>query len=131
MYQELLVNLVKLTIYKIQVYIFRGLNPIDPILDIHALNKLNDVDISIVIGGTLNYPRINLHSTPILSQKIFYLIWFLELNFHLIHKIIQSKQSQNFTIFVKWVIKRLCKRVRTWYVFSIWPKNPIYRNPCR
>lgn len=48
---------------------FRGLDPIDPILDIHALNKLNDVDISIVIGGTLNYPRINLHSTPIMSQK--------------------------------------------------------------
>lgn len=57
--------------YKIEnssIY-FRGLNPIDPLLDIHALNKLTDVDISIVVGGTLNYPRINFHSTPIMSQK--------------------------------------------------------------
>jgi translocation and assembly module TamB len=48
---------------------FRGLEPIDPILDIHALHKLEEVDISINIGGTLNSPRINLHSTPIMSQR--------------------------------------------------------------
>lgn len=48
---------------------FRGLEPIDPILDIHANYSLNDVDISIIISGTLNEPRINLSSTPVMSQK--------------------------------------------------------------
>lgn len=73
---------------------FRGLNPIDPILDIHALNKLNDVDISIVIGGTLNYPRINLHSTPIMSQKdiLSYLIFGTKFSSNSQNN--QSKQSQ-------------------------------------
>ncbi|MDY0320875.1 MAG: translocation/assembly module TamB domain-containing protein [Arcobacteraceae bacterium] len=48
---------------------FRGLTPIDPILDIHALHKLQDVDITINIAGTLNVPRINLISNPTMSQR--------------------------------------------------------------
>ncbi len=48
---------------------FRGLTPIDPILDIHALHKLQDVDITINIAGTLNVPRINLVSNPTMSQR--------------------------------------------------------------
>lgn len=48
---------------------FRGLEPIDPILDIHSTYEVNDIDISIIISGTLNEPRINLSSTPVMSQK--------------------------------------------------------------
>ncbi|MGE3300525.1 MAG: translocation/assembly module TamB domain-containing protein, partial [Arcobacter sp.] len=48
---------------------FRGLEPIDPLLDIHATNTINDIDITIIISGSLNEPRINLSSTPVMSQK--------------------------------------------------------------
>lgn len=74
---------------------FRGLNPIDPILDIKALHKLNDVDINIIISGTLNYPRINLSSTPVMNQKdiLSYLIFGTRFSADS-NKNIQSKQSQ-------------------------------------
>lgn len=48
---------------------FRGLEPVDPILDIHATNTINDIDISIIISGTSNEPRINLSSNPVMTQK--------------------------------------------------------------
>ncbi|MGI6723805.1 MAG: translocation/assembly module TamB domain-containing protein [Arcobacteraceae bacterium] len=48
---------------------FRGLVPIDPVLEIKALHKLPDVDISISIAGTLHNPIINLSSTPQMNQR--------------------------------------------------------------
>src|SRR5699024_10384760 len=73
---------------------FTGVEPMDPLLDIHALHKLTDVDISIVIGGSLDYPRINLHSTPIMSQKdiLSYLIFGTKFSADSQNN--QSKQSQ-------------------------------------
>ncbi|QOG11990.1 translocation/assembly module TamB domain-containing protein [Arcobacter sp. FWKO B] len=48
---------------------FQGNEPINPILDIRAIAKLSDVDITIAISGTLNAPKINLRSNPIMSQR--------------------------------------------------------------
>lgn len=81
--------------YKIEnsgVY-FRGL-PDNPILDIKASTKVEDIDIFILISGSLNNPRINLNSNPIMNQKdiLSYLIF--GTTFSNTSKNTQSKQSQ-------------------------------------
>lgn len=81
--------------YKIEnssVYL-RGLTD-NPILDIKASTKVEDIDISILISGTLNNPRINLNSNPIMNQKdiLSYLIFGTNLSAS--SKNAQSKQSQ-------------------------------------
>ncbi|MBN2963571.1 translocation/assembly module TamB domain-containing protein [Sulfurospirillum sp. T05] len=48
---------------------FRGLSPLDPVLDIHARYAHNEVDISIRISGTQSNPRIYLSSNPIMPQQ--------------------------------------------------------------
>ena len=48
---------------------FRGLDPIDPVLDVHALYKHTDADITIRISGTQSNPRIYLSSNPIMTQQ--------------------------------------------------------------
>ena len=82
--------------YKIEsssVY-FRGLDPINPILDIKASTKVEDVDIFILISGTLNNPRINLNSNPVMNYKdiLSYLIF--GTSFSNTTNSAQSKQSQ-------------------------------------
>lgn len=74
---------------------FRGLEPIDPLLDIHATYSVNDIDISIIISGSLNEPRINLTSTPVMSQKdiLSYLIFGTTFSSNA-QTNTQSKQSQ-------------------------------------
>ena len=57
--------------YKIEnsnIY-FRGNKPINPLLDIKANTKVEDIDIFIIITGALNNPRINLNSNPTMNQK--------------------------------------------------------------
>ncbi len=73
---------------------FRGLDPIDPILDIKANTKVDDILISIFIGGSLDNPRLNLSSSPIMNQKdiLSYLIF--GTNFSSSTKSNQSRQSQ-------------------------------------
>ncbi|RBQ32454.1 hypothetical protein CRU92_01730 [Arcobacter sp. FW59] len=73
---------------------FRGLEPVNPILDIKASTKVDNIEISIVISGTLENPRINLSSNPMMSQKdiLSYLIF--GTNFSGESKNTQSKQSQ-------------------------------------
>ena len=81
--------------YKIEdssVY-FRGL-PDNPILDIKASTKVEDIDIFILISGSLNNPRINLNSNPVMNEKdiLSYLIF--GTTFSSTSKSEQSKQSQ-------------------------------------
>ncbi len=73
---------------------FKGESPINPLLNINATYSLNDIDISIIIGGTLNYPKVNLSSTPIMNQKdiLSYLIFGTKLSNDQTNT--QSKQSQ-------------------------------------
>ncbi|WP_198305408.1 translocation/assembly module TamB domain-containing protein [Arcobacter vandammei] len=81
------------TIDKSSIY-FRGLEQVDPILDIRASTKVDDIEINIVIGGTLNNPKLNLNSNPMMSQKdiLSYLIF--GTNFANDSKNSQTKQSQ-------------------------------------
>lgn len=81
--------------YKIEnsgVY-FRGL-PDNPILDIKASTKVEDIDIIILISGSLNNPRINLNSNPVMNQKdiLSYLIF--GTTFSNTSENTQSRQSQ-------------------------------------
>ena len=81
--------------YKIEnsgVY-FRGL-PDNPILDIKASTKVEDIDITILISGSLNNPRINLNSNPVMNQKdiLSYLIF--GTTFSNTSENTQSRQSQ-------------------------------------
>lgn len=81
--------------YKIEnsgVY-FRGL-PDNPILDIKASTKVEDIVIDILISGSLNNPRINLNSNPIMNQKdiLSYLIF--GTTFSNTSENTQSRQSQ-------------------------------------
>ena len=73
---------------------FNGLEPIDPILDIKASTKVEEIDIFIIIGGSLNNPRLNLNSNPVMNQKdiLSYLIF--GTSFSTSSKGNQSKQSQ-------------------------------------
>ncbi|QKF73953.1 autotransporter translocation and assembly factor TamB [Aliarcobacter faecis] len=73
---------------------FKGLEQIDPILDIKASTKVEDIQISILISGTLSNPRVNLNSNPMMNQKdiLSYLIF--GTNFASDSKNLQSKQSQ-------------------------------------
>ena len=81
--------------YKIEnsgVY-FRGLSD-NPILDIKASTKVEDIDITILISGSLNNPRINLNSNPVMNQKdiLSYLIF--GTTFSNTSENTQSRQSQ-------------------------------------
>ena len=81
--------------YKIEnsgVY-FRGLSD-NPILDIKASTKVEDIDITILISGSLNNPRINLNSNPVMNQKdiLSYLIF--GTTFSSTSENTQSRQSQ-------------------------------------
>ena len=81
--------------YKIEnssVY-FRGLSD-NPILDIKASTKVEDIDVTILISGSLNNPRINLNSNPVMNQKdiLSYLIF--GTTFSSTSKNTQSRQSQ-------------------------------------
>ena len=81
--------------YKIEnsgVY-FRGLSD-NPILDIKASTKVEDIDITILISGSLNNPRINLNSNPVVNQKdiLSYLIF--GTTFSNTSENTQSRQSQ-------------------------------------
>lgn len=73
---------------------FNGLEPIDPILDIKASTKVEEIDIFIIISGSLNNPRLNLNSNPVMNQKdiLSYLIF--GTSFSTSSKGNQSKQSQ-------------------------------------
>lgn len=48
---------------------FRGYNPVDPVLDILALYKHQETDITIRITGTQSNPRVYLSSNPLMSQR--------------------------------------------------------------
>jgi len=48
---------------------FRGYNPIDPALDILALYKHQETDITIRITGTQSNPRVYLSSNPLMPQR--------------------------------------------------------------
>lgn len=73
---------------------FNGLEPIDPVLDIKASTKIEEVDILIIISGSLNNPRLNLSSNPVMNQKdiLSYLIF--GTTFSTTSKGNQTKQSQ-------------------------------------
>ncbi|MFA7083763.1 MAG: translocation/assembly module TamB domain-containing protein [Arcobacteraceae bacterium] len=68
--------------------------PDNPILDIKASTKVEDIYINILISGSLNNPRINLNSSPVMNQKdiLSYLIF--GTNFSNTSKNEQSRQSQ-------------------------------------
>ncbi|QKF58596.1 translocation/assembly module TamB domain-containing protein [Aliarcobacter lanthieri] len=73
---------------------FKGLEAINPILDIKASTKVDNIEISIFISGTLENPRLTLNSNPMMNQKdiLSYLIF--GTNFASDSKNTQSKQSQ-------------------------------------
>lgn len=73
---------------------FRGLESINPLLDIKANTKIDDISIYIKIGGNLNNPRLNLSSDPSMNQKdiLSYLIF--GTNFANTSEHSQSVQSQ-------------------------------------
>ena len=54
---------------------FRGYNPIDPVLDILALYKHQETDITIRITGTQSNPRVYLSSNPLMSQRAIFPIF--------------------------------------------------------
>ena len=82
------------TIQNSTVY-FRGLEDINPLLEINALHKLEEVDITIMIRGSANFPKITFSSNPIMNQKdiLSYLIFGTRFGSN-IPKSQQSKQSQ-------------------------------------
>ncbi|MBL3520557.1 translocation/assembly module TamB domain-containing protein [Arcobacter lanthieri] len=73
---------------------FKGLEAINPILDIKASTKVDNIEISIFISGTLENPRLTLNSNPMMNQKdiLSYLIF--GTNFASDSKNTQSKESQ-------------------------------------
>ena len=74
---------------------FRGLENINPLLEINALHKLEEVDITIMIRGSANYPKITFSSNPVMNQKdiLSYLIFGTRFGSN-VPKSKQSKQSQ-------------------------------------
>lgn len=88
------------------------MDSINPILDIKASTKVEDVDIFILISGTLNNPRINLNSNPVMNYKdiLSYLIF--GTSFSNTTNSAQSKQSQA-SLFLLNELSKIMQRARS------------------